>query len=377
MVLIPRGSGSKIGGGSSKGYPTADVSNIQISTGQLSVKLKWKDPNDTILDNAKLAEWYSTIVVRKENEVPETIKDGVQIVESTVRNQYQNEFYIDSNNIVAETTYYYRFFTKSKLGVISNSSPTVKIQAVEISDTLSDNSWETIISVAESGQAGQYWQIGDKKDITLIGEPGKTITVKIIGINKDFSNKELTKTNGITFMVDKLYDSYHFSENDRTTISCAGSGSGFFRSYFNILPDVIKKGIKTTYKNYIDGTISPGHVNPGTNYSEKTLGCKLFVPTCRDMNFDSVYDLEYSETYKEKNQPYSLFTNNASRIMKDEAQGKAKEYAVFECPYSDPNGTGGGSWEYTQFYTEENGSLWHLGLGDPYKDLFVPVCFCL
>ena len=100
-------------GGGTKGYPTADVSNITgAPSGGLKILLKWTDPEDTVLDNAVLSSWHSTLIVRKMNSVPESVKDGVLILENTVKNQYQNTWYEDTNSLIDGATYYYRFFTK-------------------------------------------------------------------------------------------------------------------------------------------------------------------------------------------------------------------------------------------------------------------------
>lgn len=167
-------------GGGTKGYPTADVSNITgAPSGGLKILLKWTDPEDTVLDNAVLSSWHSTLIVRKMNSVPESVKDGVLILENTVKNQYQNTWYEDTNSLIDGATYYYRFFTKSTEGIIGDGSPTIKVTASEYSDILANNTWDLISEAAESGIAKELWDIGDEIDISVGGTFSGTYTLQI------------------------------------------------------------------------------------------------------------------------------------------------------------------------------------------------------
>ena len=169
-----------MGGGGNSGYPTADVSNITLrSLSGLKAGIRWTDPEDTTLDNVTLAEWNSTVVVRRDGTVPTSIDDGEIVIESTTRNQYQETEYIDQNGLEGGHTYYYRFFTKSASGVIGDGSPTVKMTAKSISPVLAENDWATIIEVAEAGAAAQTWKVGDEIDIESTGDCAGIYTLQI------------------------------------------------------------------------------------------------------------------------------------------------------------------------------------------------------
>lgn len=75
-----------------------------------------------------------------------------------------------------------------------------------ISNTLNDNSWATIRSVADAGTGANYWSVGDAKQITLNGTVGiLTLNnyqpyVYIIGFNH---NADLEGSNRIHFLLGK------------------------------------------------------------------------------------------------------------------------------------------------------------------------------
>lgn len=77
---------------------------------------------------------------------------------------------------------------------------------VFISDTLNDNSWETIRSISDAGMGANYWSIGDRKEITLNGTVGHlalsnyTTYAFIIGFNH---NASVEGTNRIHFQLGK------------------------------------------------------------------------------------------------------------------------------------------------------------------------------
>ncbi len=76
-----------------KGMPT-DICkklNIEYDTENRKVKLKWKDPNDTYNTLGQvMASWKGTIITYNIDSYPTDYDDGTIILDSTVRNQYQN-----------------------------------------------------------------------------------------------------------------------------------------------------------------------------------------------------------------------------------------------------------------------------------------------
>lgn len=77
--------------------------------------------------------------------------------------------------------------------------------ASPISDVLEENEWSVISEVAQAGEGGNYWSVGDTKSVLLSGNVGTlsvstTLNVFIIGINH-------RHVNGITFQGFKTVDS--------------------------------------------------------------------------------------------------------------------------------------------------------------------------
>lgn len=110
-----------------KGMPT-DICrrlNIEYDTENRKVKLRWKDPSDTVNSYAQvMASWAGTIITCKENDYPADYDDGTQIVTNTVRNKYLNkEFeYIVPEGIEDITTLKFRAFPYSVNGVYNKDN---------------------------------------------------------------------------------------------------------------------------------------------------------------------------------------------------------------------------------------------------------------
>lgn len=295
MPVITRGSGLGTGGGSGKGYPTADVSGIQILPGVLSAKLKWTDPDDTIVDNAVLSEWQSTIIVRKEGAVPDNIKDGTVVIECNEKNKYKETWYEDKG-LVEGKTYYYRFFTKSASGVIGDGSPTVKIIAVAVSTTLAENSWDVISSVSQAGTAQNYWSVGDEIDVELTGTYAQKITLRIAG----FKHDDLSDGSGkaaITFIC-----KYPMQEE----LTMDSPSSGYPYHYGNTkmhketmneikacLPMDLQTAIKTITKKCEQVEIGLQNVQ-----------CELFLLSC--------YEILGKSPYSKDGERYPVFTTGST-----------------------------------------------------------------
>ena len=80
------------------------------------VELRWKDPLDTIVDDFVLVSWDKTIIVKKEEEYPETPEDGILVVESNERNKYWKTPYKDVQEDSGK--WFYRAFPVATSGAI-------------------------------------------------------------------------------------------------------------------------------------------------------------------------------------------------------------------------------------------------------------------
>lgn len=84
-----------------------------------SVKLWWRDPDNSIVDGSVLTEWEQTVIVKKQGGYPQNVNDGTKVVTVTTRNQYADEPYIDTQ--ASPENWYYRAFPKSKNGPYSDN----------------------------------------------------------------------------------------------------------------------------------------------------------------------------------------------------------------------------------------------------------------
>lgn len=89
-----------------------EPSHVQITydEDENEVKIKWVDPVDLADFKPIPVEWLGTVVVRNENGAPKHPWDGVQVVNSTTRNAYQNNWFVDDNNVLRGNVYYYGIF---------------------------------------------------------------------------------------------------------------------------------------------------------------------------------------------------------------------------------------------------------------------------
>lgn len=89
--VIEEGGGTKI--------RLADVSGAAVATSFNNATLTWSDPEDIVVSGAVLAKWAGTKVLRKAGSAPESITDGVVVVDSKVKNQYSSNGFEDRAGI--------------------------------------------------------------------------------------------------------------------------------------------------------------------------------------------------------------------------------------------------------------------------------------
>lgn len=115
------GSGSGSGGGSAFDFVETirnigfrlldEPSNVNAYFDEIAeeVQIKWTDPLDIITNEPAPAAWAGTVVVRKEGSAPLHRWDGVEIIDSTTRDEYSATALVD-NTIDTQKSYYYGIF---------------------------------------------------------------------------------------------------------------------------------------------------------------------------------------------------------------------------------------------------------------------------
>lgn len=143
---FPGGSGSGTGG-----ITLAPVDGITTLVSSGKVYVKWTDPSDITIDDAPLATWAGTLLVRKAGSAPTSRRDGTVVLDSKTRNQYSTEYFCDSG-LSDETTYYYKFFPYTTSNAYTDSAedeftatPTKQVSGID--------SWK-VTSITASNEAG-------------------------------------------------------------------------------------------------------------------------------------------------------------------------------------------------------------------------------
>lgn len=98
------------GGDDSTGGIISFVRKRRIIRDGGTARLYWSEPKDT-----EFSQWAKTIIVKKEGSYPESILDGIEVTVNTVRDQYYETPFVDSNG----DGYFYRAFPVSATGATS------------------------------------------------------------------------------------------------------------------------------------------------------------------------------------------------------------------------------------------------------------------
>lgn len=131
----------QISGGSSK-IPVGNVSDFSAEAGDGKVTLTWKDPEDVVAGEVTVAYWKGTKILRKTGSFPQNENDGVLVVDSGVRDQYETEGFEDTN-LENGTEYFYmafpytteNVFTVDVVNRVSATPSSVKIYGVRVDKT--------------------------------------------------------------------------------------------------------------------------------------------------------------------------------------------------------------------------------------------------
>ena len=187
MSIIVRNNGidTKSSDGSDSGYPPDSVNIIRSSAYNKTVVLQWSDPQDTILDAIVFAKWSGTLLVKKEGEAPLNEKDGEVLLDNKIRDQYKDTQFIDEN-VEYDKTYYYRFFPYSEEGVYSTDLKNVTLGIIpkKVQPVFGDNTFEQIHYAIQQGIHDTLWSVGDTIKIYFNEITGLTV----------FDNYTLSKT---------------------------------------------------------------------------------------------------------------------------------------------------------------------------------------
>lgn len=228
------------GGGGTNNQPLKAPTNLYaVMNSSSSIQITWTDPENEYSQpsGTLIGEWMFTRIVRKIGSAPVNANDGEMIVESAVKNQYQTTGFIDSNNIVLGTEYYYAAFafTKSR---VSSPGAVFNVIASYYDPVLENNSWSAIYNACVEGVASSIWSKGDTK--TDNGE-----TYSILAFNPTI----YSLTDGGRPYI--LFDLLYWGEQD----TAYASGDGVERYGDSTLKNVIDSyynKMSTELKQYVE-----------------------------------------------------------------------------------------------------------------------------
>ena len=148
-------------------YPPNPVTVLTAKGKNASVELIWTDPEDLELVDGTIIKWAYTRIVRKVGSAPADINDGTVVINSSIKNQYQNDPYVD-DELVNDTTYYYVAFSISETGGINSEGPSVNATPISyktMTVTINENETNPVNMCTyaddavgmESGESASEW----------------------------------------------------------------------------------------------------------------------------------------------------------------------------------------------------------------------------
>ena len=108
------------------GYPPENPTNFVAKAKNQSAELTWTDPEDLSLINGIIIKWAYTRIVRKMGSVPKDENDGTIVLDSSIRNQYSTNPFVDTG-LINDTLYYYAAFSCSEDGIFNKEIVTTAI----------------------------------------------------------------------------------------------------------------------------------------------------------------------------------------------------------------------------------------------------------
>ena len=207
-----------------------------------------------------------------------------------------------------------------------------EISFTVVSATLNDNSWNIISEISASGEASNYWNVGDVKTIIINGQVGNTtfsnlsIDAYILGINH---NAEIEGNNRIHFcigkvnnktvgLIDSQYGQYPMTSSGYFSMSYGDSNtnvggwngchmrSTIMPAIKDVLPTDLQNVLKTVTK-YTDNT------GGGTNNSSNVTTTTETI--CLEAEFEVQGKRSYANSYEQnKQQQYDYYKNGNSKI---------------------------------------------------------------
>lgn len=214
--------------------------------------------------------------------------------------------------------------TSGTVNVVS-STTSYAITLSFVSDTLNENSWDTISEVSDAGQGANYWAIGDRKQVTLNGKLSKlslsnySTYAFIIGFNHNSSREgsgrihfqigKTALTGGTDICLISGYsDDSDFYMNTSNTNSggwkdsymrnniCGTSKTSYTGTIIGVIPAALRAVLKsvTKYTNNNGSSSSSSAVTATTDYFFLLSEYEVFGNITYANNYEANYQQQYA-----------------------------------------------------------------------------------
>lgn len=201
-----------------------------------------------------------------------------------------------------------------------------------VSATLNDNSWDIISEISASGEASNYWNVGDVKTIIINGQVGNTtfsnlsIDAYILGIDH---NAEIEGNNRIHFcigkvnnktvgLIDSQYGKYPMTSSGYFSMSYGDDNTnvgGWNGCYMrSTIMSAIKDALPTDLQNVLKTvTKFTDNTGGGTNNSSNVTATTETI--CLEAEFEVHGTRMYANSYEQNSQKqYDYYKNGNSKV---------------------------------------------------------------
>lgn len=231
------------GGGGGMGLQLGPVSNIIVKTSNEKVYVKWTDPEDIVLNDAALASWAGTLLVRKAGSIPTNRRDGTIVLDSKIRDQYKNAYFADSG-LSNGTIYYYKFFPYTMTNTYTENEE-CEFTATPNAVLLGDVSGMSAVP-AGNGKLAIQWT-----------DPASTVSDDGLTLTTWANTTIVVKENSYATSPDDSAATYKFTSTTRNAYSASPlivtsleNGTTYYISFF---PTSTDGAVNTNAANRISG----------------------------------------------------------------------------------------------------------------------------
>ena len=241
-----------------------------------------------------------------------------------------------------------------------------EISFTVVSATLNDNSWDIISEISASGEASNYWNVGDVKTIIINGQVGNTtfsnlsIDAYILGINHNASVEGnnrihfcIGKVNNKTVgLIDSQYGKYPMTSSGYFSMSYGDSNTnvgGWNGCYMRstIMP-AIKDALPTNLQNVLK-TVTKYTDNTGGGSDSSSNVTATIETVCLEAEFEVHGTRKYANSAEQnKQKQYDYYKNGNSKVRYKYNDTNSAVWWWSRSPFSDSSGsfccvTAGGS----------------------------------